>query len=246
MVGPLIGNFMNNSLGYFPAFLTFAALLAVSGIINLILQPNSLNSKPIISSREFSQRSAKTKKEVKMTWFLTCRRSIFALISLALLGYFVNFKQAFLTVVLEKDMGIAQAYHGAILAIPAFFSVISATLTGLLINYAPRRVFMLMSFFLLGISNILMGPSELLNLQEVSALFFIGYAINGFAQGLCLTPLLPEMMDSIYIKQEIIEGEDENIDSLIADKASAVYGSIVSFGAITGPLAGSLVYDILT
>jgi hypothetical protein len=53
-------------------------------------------------------------------------------------------------------------------------------------------------------------------------------------------------MDSIYVKQELIEGEDENIDSLVADKASAVYGSFFSLGTITGPLAGSFVYETLT
>ena len=78
-------------------------------------------------------------------------------------------------------MHIPEKYHGLIIAIPAFFQVISATLVGLWIDKAPKRVFMMAAFFGFTISNLLMGPSNILHLPKNAALFFLGYALNGFA-----------------------------------------------------------------
>lgn len=44
---------MNNLGGYLPSFLFFGGLLAVSGILNIVLLPSSLNRKPAISNEEF-------------------------------------------------------------------------------------------------------------------------------------------------------------------------------------------------
>lgn len=56
------------------------------------------------------------------------------------------------------------------------------------------------------------------------------------------TPILPEVLDSFYLKNGIIEGEDENLDAIIADKASAIYQAFFSLGLIVAPLTGSFVY----
>lgn len=59
------------------------------------------------------------------------------------------------------------------------------------------------------------------------------------------TPMLPEIIDSIYQKEGIIEGEDENLDAVIADKASGLYFAAFSLGVITAPSTGSFVYENL-
>ena len=59
------------------------------------------------------------------------------------------------------------------------------------------------------------------------------------------TPILPEIIDSVYYKEGIIEGENEHLDAVIADKASGVYMGALSVGVIIAPSAGSFVYDTI-
>jgi sugar phosphate permease len=64
---------------------------------------------------------------------------------------------------------------------------------------APKRIFILLSFLLLTVSTLLLGPSPTFGLSDhFTPLFYIGLAINGFAQGLLLPPALPEVLDSLY------------------------------------------------
>ena len=58
------------------------------------------------------------------------------------------------------------------------------------------------------------------------------------------TPILPEIIDSVYQKTGIVEGEDDTLDALIADQASGLYFTFFSFGVILAPLAGSGVYAL--
>ena len=92
-------------------------------------------------------------------------------------------------------------------------------------------------------SLILMGPSQLLYIPKQVWIFYIGFGLNGIAQGFLFIPIIPEVIDSIYHKNGIIEGEDEYIDGIISDKAAGLYGSFYSLGIIIAPLLGSLVYS---
>ncbi len=47
--------------------------------------------------------------------------------------------------------------------------------------------------------------------------------MNGIAQAFIYIPVLPELVDSVFIKEGIIEGEDEFVDSVVNDKGSALY-----------------------
>ena len=61
--------------------------------------------------------------------------------------------------------------------------------------------------------------------------------------GFVFIPILPEMIDSIYVGQKIVEGDDERIDGIISDKAAGLYGSFYSIGMIISPLLGSMIYE---
>jgi hypothetical protein len=79
----------------------------------------------------------------------------------------------------------------------------------------------MIAFFLITGSNLLMGPSSTLGLDsKFMPLFFIGIALNGLAQGLFFTPMIPEILDAIYSKQRIAEGQDDMVDVVLADRAS--------------------------
>jgi len=51
------------------------------------------------------------------------------------------------------------------------------------------------------------------------------------------------MIDSVYVKQGLVEGEDEQVDGVISDKAAGLYGSFYSIGMIISPIAGSVIYE---
>ena len=59
------------------------------------------------------------------------------------------------------------------------------------------------------------------------------------------TPMLPEIIEAVYEKNGLVEGEDENLDAVIADKASGLYFAFFSLGTITAPPIGSVVYGLL-
>lgn len=103
-----------------------------------------------------------------------------------------------MTVVLENQYGVGKEYHGWIIAMPALFYVISGNIVGLVIDKAPRRIFMLSAFMIMAVSNFLMGPSKLLFLPQKLWIFFIGYAINGVSQGFIFIPILPEVLEAVY------------------------------------------------
>lgn len=151
-----------------------------------------------------------------------------------------------MTVVLEERYSVEKKWHGWIIAMPALFYVISGNVVGLVVDRAPRRVFILMAFLCMAVSNFLMGPSAILYLPRELWIFFIGYAINGISQGFIFIPILPEVLEAVYQKQNLVEGEDEVVDGIVNDKAAALYGLFYAIGAISAPLLGSVVYELLS
>jgi hypothetical protein len=89
-----------------------------------------------------------------------------------------------------------------------------------------------------------MGPSKIFYFNGLTWFFFIGQAINGTGTGMIYTPMLPEIIEAVYEKTELVEGEDENLDAVLADKASGLYFAFFSLGTITAPPMGSVVYDL--
>jgi MFS family permease len=161
-------------------------------------------------------------------------------------SYFVNFKQSFMTTSLLERKKVSEDNLGITLALAALFYIISCNIVSRLINLAPKRVFILFCFIFITISNLLMGPSDALGLEKYFLpLFFIGQGLNGFSQGFLLTPALPEIIDAVYAKQKLTEGEDDVVDAIVSDRASGIFGLFFAAGTISAPLVGSLVYERL-
>jgi len=101
----------------------------------------------------------------------------------------------------------------------------------------------MLSFLGCSIALALMGPSYYLGLPNYIWILILGQALQGGALGFVFIPILPEMIDAIYVKQGIIEGDDERVDGIISDKAAGLYGSFYSIGMIISPLLGSAIYE---
>jgi len=85
---------------------------------------------------------------------------------------------------------------------------------------------------LAALANMLMGPSNILFLPNTFVIFVIGHALKGISQAVIYIPILPEVQEAVYIKQDLVEGENEAIDAVINDKSASIYGLIYSIGAI--------------
>ena len=71
-------------------------------------------------------------------------------------------------------------------------------MVGILVDKAPKRVWIFIAFVSLSVSDFLMGPSALLGLSQLKFLFFIGQMCNGVGTGMIYTPMLPEIIESVY------------------------------------------------
>ena len=40
----------------------------------------------------------------------------------------------------------------------------------------------------------------------------VGFGLNGIAQGFIFIPLLPDALEAVFIKEEIVEGNSEPLD----------------------------------
>lgn len=114
---------------------------------------------------------------------------------------------------------------------------------GSVITKLPKRVFMVLSFGGCTLSLFLLGPSSLLHIPNTLPFLLAGQALLGGSLGFVYIPILPEIIDSLYAANNLKEGEDDRIDSVIADKAAGLYGSFYSIGMILSPIMGSLIYE---
>ena len=134
-------------------------------------------------------------------------------------------------------------YNGVISSFSSFAYLLTTILTGHIIHWLPKRVFVLIAFCGTTVGLFLMGPSSLLGLPDHLWIFIVGYTILGAAQGFAFIPILPEVIDSIYDHLGIDEGESEANDNDISDRASSLYGSFYYIGMMVSPVVGSLVYS---
>ena len=179
----------------------FGTFLALAGLSNMILLPSSLNRKPVIKIEEFEEHEGTAPLQVQNSWFYKNRRVLFACASLTMQSYFVNFKQSFMATSLVDTGKVREDNLGKTLSLAALFLIISCNIVARFINRAPKRVFLLICFIMITISNLLMGPSNALCLEKYFIpLFFIGQGLNGFSQGFLFIPALPEIIDSVYSK----------------------------------------------
>lgn len=246
MIGPVIGGILNTYLGYMECFFCFAGLLFVNIFVNIFILPKSLNNKMEDEEpdEEF-RRSINSKKNVSYMLFLSNRRAMFAYFACAVVCIMTSFSSGFLTVVLTETMEIKEDYVGYILAIPAAAYILSSIFVNKFIDLVPRRIFIAGTFLIYFLATLLLGPSELLSFPKEVYIFMIGYFLSGVAQGFIFIPILPEVIDAVYTKTGVAEGEDVYFDGVVSDKAAGLYGSFYSLGLIIAPILGSEVYKAL-
>ncbi len=54
---------------------------------------------------------------------------------------------------------------------------------------------------------------------------------------------MPDALEAVFIKEDIIEGDNEAMDQLISDYGSGLYGTFFSSGQILAPILGSAIFE---
>jgi DHA1 family solute carrier family 18 vesicular amine transporter 1/2 len=199
MLGPVIGSFMYNFLEYMGTFFAFTIILLLNCILVSFTLPSSLNDAPEEPAEEIGDDGEVVeRKKITYAMFLKNRRSLFAYLSCAMIGIFTSYNSSFLSIILE-DFGFSSSTTGYVMAIPMLTYTLSSIAVTYLVKYIPRRLFIFISFVITSISLILVGPSPLLGLPYTLWILIIGYALGGVGQGFTFIPLLPEIIDSVYL-----------------------------------------------
>ena len=91
----------------------------------------------------------------------------------------------------------------------------------------------------------MMGPSEILDFPLSIWMIIFAFPTIGFFQYFVFIPIIPEMLERIQVSLDVVEGEDEELDSAINDKVNDAYGVIYAMSNFVGPLAGSYIYEAI-
>lgn len=54
---------------------------------------------------------------------------------------------------------------------------------------------------------------------------------------------MPDALEAVFIKEGIVEGDNEAMDQLISDYGSGLYGTFFSTGQILAPIVGSAIFE---
>jgi MFS family permease len=212
MLGPVIGGPFFTYFGYFGCFASFSGVIFFSMIVSLIITPSALNKNTEEGEEEIDIHNLRLtdgrKVEVSFKMFLTNKRSLIAYMSSTIVCFFMSYQSSFLTEVLENDKGVPEIWNGPILALSSVTYTISCFAVNIFSGRIPRRLLILVSFLMLAASTILQGPSQWLGLPDNMVIVLIGFALNGVAQGFIFIPLLPDAIESIYIKEKFVEGDN--------------------------------------
>lgn len=96
-----------------------------------------------------------------------------------------------------------------------------------------------------GVSNLLLGPSQLLNLPDSTWLIIGSQPLFGLFQVFIFIPLLGEIIERLQVDLEICEGEDEELDLKLNDTVNEVWYLLYALSTFFAPNVGTYMYNQL-
>lgn len=99
MMGPVIGGPLYQYMGYFWSFNVFAAIMAISFLVSLVITPSNLNQ----SVPEQNHDNQVKDKKASFQVFLLNKRAMFSMFSVGIICFFMSYQSSFLTDVLRKE-----------------------------------------------------------------------------------------------------------------------------------------------
>jgi len=93
--------------------------------------------------------------------------------------------------------GFTDNATGFILALNCFFYFLFCIGYTFLFEKWPRKIQFVVAFFGFVICNLMIGPSEFLNLNDNLILRVFGFALLGAFQTIVFIPIIPEMLEHL-------------------------------------------------
>lgn len=88
-----------------------------------------------------------------------------------------------------------------------------------------------------------MGPSAIFNLPDNIYLIVLGMSLQSFFSPICFIQCLPEAMEAVQVKYNIVDNFNPEIDGFLSDTLSSMYTLFYSLASLLGPIIGGALYD---
>lgn len=105
----------------------------------------------------------------------------------------------------------------------------------LLTRAFPKRLIIFFGLFGLGIANFMIGTSPYLGLDRNSTTIMIGLILLGFSAPMISIPVLPDMLESIEVAEDL-NYDMEEVNNYIA----SIFTCCSGIGEAIGPMASSV------
>ena len=106
-----------------------------------------------------------------------------------------------------------------------------------------RKFLILVALIGLGFFNLLLGPSELLNLTSHLYYTYAGLATLGIFQQFILLPIFGEIRERLQLDLNISQTLDLEIFLLLNDKVWSLYFFVYNSGCFLSPIVGTFLYN---
>jgi len=133
------------------------------------------------------------------------------------------------------ELGMNDNNTGFVFALYSATWAIGSPVVGYICQYVNRRVVILVSFLLLAVSLLFVGPSVILGLQPSIPMALVSLSFLGLSVAGCYVPLVSEIV-------EAIETEESQRDQ-VADKISVLFCMLTALGSFLGPLSAGAITD---
>jgi len=134
--------------------------------------------------------------------------------------------------------GVSESWAAIILSSGTVTYIISLNIVPRLTKLIDKPFALSFGLIMGVVSDLILGPEKYLGLPNVWAMDLIGIMFCGIAQGFCILPFIPQMM-------EVIVSILPEAGHLAGDMAAGLFMGGYAGGQFFGPIIGGLIFDIM-
>jgi MFS family permease len=153
----------------------------------------------------------------------------------------LTFFQGFLTPELTQ-YGLNESSAGIVMSIISVSYLLGCLAYPRLFKSVPRKLQFLMSIIGFTTTMLLMGPSKFFNFPNELYVILLAYPLMGLNQVFIFLPIIPEMMERMYFKLQVREGDSAALDLRLSDLVNEAYVIIYAVSSFCSPILGSKLY----
>lgn len=166
------------------------------------------------------------------------KRVFFAALSAAMNMFYLTIPQAIMGPRMVDFYHFSKYTIGLAFATPTISYILTCTLVGYVFANFEKRFTMMIGFFIVACSYLLVGPSQIFGFGDAFGILLSGCAMIGFAFSMTCIPVVPEMLQAANLdnKYELHQAE-------LKDRTSSIFNMTCGLGQISGPIVGGWLCD---